>query len=116
MDIHTRYDVGDTVWVLNTVRPDVPCPACVNGQIIGRDGEPYHCYNCDGTGIAQVGKPMTVPKPCVIARISAVATEDEVRVTYHEEDMFGLRQDERYCYPTEAEAPAAADRMNEEAK
>ena len=112
MDIHTKYDIGDTVWALESTFDTIECPACNNGSITGKDNREYHCSACDGRGKAYSDEYYR-PTKVVIGRVSTVHSKKKQRVRYSTgDDVFDTLYDEDRCYPTEAEAQAAADRLN----
>lgn len=112
MEISTKYNIGDTVWVLSKVYDRLACPACIDGKLKGRDGKSYHCYNCDGTGEEVADKPTFTPKPSRIGCVKIEAYENGVYIRYSGGGILSPQFDEGVCYPTEAEAQEAADKMN----
>ena len=113
MDIHTRYDVGDTVWHCHPDYDHVECTCCKGiGTIIAGDGEEYYCPKCDGhkTNAIRCFR----PKGETITRIKYDSSLMGEKLTYETDACYcPLTRD---LYPTEADAQAAADRLNEDAK
>lgn len=115
MDIHTQYNIGDTVWVVSDHYKESPCPACDGGQITGKDGKQYACPACEGDGTEYGGREFIVV-PLDIGAVKFEAIPQLTLTQYSSGDFLAGWHKEDNCYPTEAEAQAAADRMNEEAK
>ena len=114
MEIRTKYDIGQTVYVKTdyfSPLEKVECEKCAGfGRIKGDNGS-EDCWYCEGTGKATVSK-LVVHKGRVIeiktkAR-EAYAAQHLLRVGYRIEFERGLTQefDEHRVFPTREEADA----------
>ena len=113
MDIHTKYDVGDTVWFNWPTSRNVECSVCEGQKTIEHKGCTYRCPNCNGRGMVASKKMIEVP---LLGEIKQFVTDCEGTDCVVTSNCCEHLTDETDCYPTEAEAQAAADKLNEESK
>lgn len=110
MDIKTKYNNGDTVWVVKSKFNDVTCPACLGGRnLSGADGKDYECGNCYGNGSVESVErlPLAVEIGWITARVGI--NTDLITYSFH---GFIDNKAEENCYDTEAECQAECDRLN----
>jgi predicted RNA-binding Zn-ribbon protein involved in translation (DUF1610 family) len=114
MDISTKFNLGDTVYVIYKHRPDIPCPACGGEKVLhGKDGVSYPCSNCDEHGVVCPKEEWVVSEQEVISYIELRLSSTIVITKYSSSETWGSF-DDYTCFPTKEEAQAEADRRNKE--
>lgn len=107
----TPFTIGQTVFVVDRELFDVTCTACEGEKVIhGKDGQPFACPGCFGSGNSHEWSSWRVSSPQVVTKMET--EEDGVTVEYSPNGWIGVPADQ--VFDTFDEALADAKRRNAE--
>jgi hypothetical protein len=111
VDIKTKFDIGQKVYLVRIKKDYITCPACNgSGKLLGLDGKKYGCLRCFGHGdIYSDGKFEGVDE-----MITSIVIEKFNRVFYHCSCTYSVPEDE--IYSTKKEADEVAREANTPSK
>lgn len=116
MEIKTKFNVGDKVWVINEINGYEKCPKCRgNGKVLVGNID-YYCKECYGEGkvLAQTVKWRANENSNTITQIRIFTDEGGTDVAYYDgniivSDYLGA---EKNCFATKEQAQAECDKRN----
>ena len=115
MQIETRFNYSDMLYILKFRKPSITCPCCAGRKFVtGADGEDYSCAYCGEEG--EVGGEVVwfVDGQRLQVKRFFIAVHGYPSIpVIHYEDIHDRSAPEQDCFATREEAQAEADKRNQ---
>ena len=113
MEIRTKFNIGDKVWVIDSRKVEDICPICEGKGYVIIKNENFRCPKCNAYRKINERNEYFIEGQIKITDIRVWCLyEPEIRYFDDKYSKEGIMVFEKNCFATEAEAQAECDKRN----
>ena len=116
MEIKTKFNVGDVIWIIKQDNKYIKCPNCKGKSKELVDNIEYFCPNCYGNGkvLSQELEWFVSENVGTITQIKTFTDEGGIDIDYFGGQIFASEYlgEEKNCFATKEKAQKECDKRN----